>query len=183
MLRVIDIKQFDVVNGPDIRCSIWLSGCNNKCEGCWSPQTWDNNKGTPIIELWDKIDECINNPHIKGISILGGDPLFYLFNSIEKIRKGEENNTLKDLFLLLKKCHETKLSVWLWTGYTYEEIKQRCLTLGLWDSFVEYVDVLIEGRFELKNRDLTLMYRGSSNQRVIDLKNSVKRKQIIKVVE
>lgn len=175
MLNILEVKPYDVINGPGIRCSIWLAGCNNKCKDCWSPQTWNPNKGKKFNNIQFTIAHLISNPNIDGISILGGDPFYHLFNY--------DNNSVSELMKLLSMCHDTGKPVWLWTGYTYEDIKRRAIYYGLWEQIVKCVDVLIDGRFEVSKKDLNLLYRGSSNQRVINLKESEKLQEIIKVVE
>ena len=152
-MRYAKIRKFDVANGPDIRTTLFVTGCTNNCEGCFNRDLQDFNSG----ELWTKEIEdeflsYVKNPNIKGVNILGGEPM---------------EQTMDDsLVNLLKRVkEETGKDIWLWSGYIYENIindekKRRIL---------EQVDVLIDGRFQLENRDIKLKYRGSSNQRVIDV--------------
>lgn len=155
MINVLEYKQYDVINGPGIRCSIWLAGCNNHCKQCWSPQTWNPNQGEPLD--YTKVTRYITNPRIDGISILGGDPLYHVFNS--------KHGYIEVLTLLqFCKAHCNK-PLWLWTGYSYEKIKEE------YPKLLEYIDTLIEGKYDYKLRDLTLKWRGSSNQRIINLKH------------
>lgn len=153
MLKIIEIKQYDVVNGPGIRCSIWLSGCSNHCEGCWSPQTWNASKGNDF-DL-DKIISYITNKNIDGISILGGDPFYWLFQDNTKAKK--------ELLSLFKACYNTKKPVWVWTGYNYEYLKEH------FPEYLKYIDVIIDGKYDKTKRNLNLFWRGSENQRVIKL--------------
>lgn len=156
-MNILELKQYDVANGPGIRASIWVSGCSNKCEGCWSKHTWNPNQGTPYKEISSKIDELISNPNIDGISILGGDPFYWVINTPD----------YEFLQLLNKiKSYKKDLTIWVWTGYTLEELKQNTYA----KECLEYIDVLIDGKFEQDKKDLTLKYRGSSNQRVLYLK-------------
>lgn len=177
-MNIIEIKPYDVVNGPGIRCSIWLAGCNNNCKGCFSKHTWDPKKGRNFVEIEYTLNHIITNPELDGISILGGDPFYHLFNP------SYTDNSLNQLKLLLNMCHNTKKSVWLWTGYKYEDIKKQAIKAKLWETIVKCVDVIVDGKFEEDKKDLNLYYRGSSNQRIIDVKSSENEGYIIeKVVE
>lgn len=153
MLKILEIKQYDVVNGPGIRCSIWLSGCSNHCDGCWSPHTWDATKGIDFDP--NKIIPYINNENIDGISILGGDPFYWLFQNNEEAKK--------ELLSLFKLCHNTKKPVWVWTGYKYEYLKEH------FPEYLNYIDTLIDGKYDKTKRNLNLKWRGSENQRIIEL--------------
>lgn len=150
-MNIIEIKQYDVVNGIGIRTSIWLAGCNNHCKKCWSPNTWNPNQGNPYKDVKNEILGYLQDGKTDGVSILGGDPLYSVF---------EEDN-YDDLLDLLKTCKRYNKQVWLWTGYKFEDIVKKCpVILG-------YIDCLIDGKFDVNQRDLNLFYRGSSNQRII----------------
>lgn len=144
------IRKFDVTNGVGIRTTLFVSGCTHKCKGCFNEEQQDFNYGEPFTkEIEDKFIEYANNPLIKGISILGGEPL----------QQGD------DMYNLLKRLkEEVKKPIWLWTGYKYEYVKKSEMSKCL-----NYIDVLIDGKYEEEKRDLTLKYRGSSNQRVIEV--------------
>lgn len=158
MLNILEIKQYDVINGPGIRCSIWVAGCNNHCEGCWSKHTWNPNQGRPLKECIPEIKNYLNNPKVTGVSILGGDPFYHLFN-------GDYN----DVVTLLMLCHSYNKPVWVWTGYTKEEIDKRLQELRIPNLLTAFVDILIDGRFDITKKDMNLKWRGSSNQRIIEL--------------
>lgn len=152
MLHILEIKQYDVVNGPGVRCSIWLAGCNNHCKGCWSPHTWNPIQGMDFTEAKETIKQYVNNPRIDGISILGGDPFYWTF---------QDNTTAKEELLeVLKICHESNKPVWVWTGYKYEDIENK---------YLYYIDVLVDGKYEESRRNLNLKWRGSENQRIVKL--------------
>ncbi len=159
------IRKFDVSNGPGVRTTLFVSGCTNNCEGCFNKELQDFNYGekwTKNIE--DDFIKQVMNPNIVGVNILGGEPM-------DQIR----DEGLADLLKRIKS--ETKKSIWLWSGYLYENIissKDR-------DAILKYVDVLIDGRFELDKRNISLKYRGSSNQRVIDVKKSKETNKIIEI--
>jgi len=148
------IRKFDVSNGPNIRTTIFVSGCTNGCEGCFNKELQDFNYGSK----WDeKIEEeflsYVRNENVKGVNILGGEPLDQI-----------KDNDLLNLLIRIKK--ETNKEIWLWTGYTIEEAIKDKRRLEI----IKNVDVVIDGRFELDKRDISLKYRGSSNQRIIDVK-------------
>ncbi|MGY5238830.1 anaerobic ribonucleoside-triphosphate reductase activating protein [Clostridium tertium] len=159
------IRKFDVSNGPGIRTTLFVSGCTNNCEGCFNKDLQDFNYG----DKWTKETEeefigYVKNPNVKGVNILGGEPM-------EQIQD-------KDLFNLLKRIkEETKKSIWLWSGYLYEDIIKNENRL----SILSLVDVLIDGRFEIDKRNISLKYRGSSNQRVIDVLKSLEKKEVVEI--
>lgn len=182
MLHIIKYQQYDVVNGPGIRCSIWLAGCNNHCKNCWSTQTWNPVEGTKFIKVVDNIIKCVNNPRIDGISILGGDPLYWVMNKDLDYPEATITDNISDIFIadsinqlyyLLSICKKSGKPVWLWTGYLYEDILKKE------PKILDYIDVLIDGKFEESKKDLNLYWRGSSNQRIIDVKKSLKENKIV----
>lgn len=166
-MRYAKIRKFDVANGPDIRTTLFVTGCTNNCEGCFNKDLQDFNSG----ELWTKEIEdeflsYVKNPNIKGVNILGGEPM-------EQTMDDSLVNHLKRV------KEETGKDIWLWSGYIYENIindekKRRIL---------QQVDVLIDGRFQLENRDIKLKYRGSSNQRVIDVKKTLETGEISLIIK
>lgn len=148
------IRKFDVSNGPNIRTTLFVSGCTNRCEGCFNKELQDFNYGSK----WDEKIEAeflsyVRNENVKGVNILGGEPLDQI-----------KDNDLLNLLIRIKK--ETNKEIWLWTGYTIEEVIKDKRRLEI----IKNVDVVIDGRFELDKRDISLKYRGSSNQRIIDVK-------------
>lgn len=156
------IKYFDIVNGIGIRTSLFVSGCSNHCKGCFQPETWDFNYGQKFTdETIKEILDSIDNEHIAGLSILGGDPLEY--NNLEMVNKLIDE--FRNRFGFAK-------DIWMWTGYVLEDIMgENTRKLNKIDV-ARKVDILIDGRFELRKRDLKLKYRGSSNQRIIDMQLS-----------
>ena len=165
-MRYAQIRKFDVTNGPDVRTTLFVTGCTNNCEGCFNKELQDFNYGEEWTkETEDKFLEYAKNENVNGVNILGGEPMEQVMD-----------DSLYDLLLRIK--NETGKSIWLWSGYLYEEIikdnsKKRLL---------ELVDVLVDGRFVIAKRDITLKYRGSSNQRVIDVKKSLELNKIIEKV-
>ena len=161
-MNYAQIRKYDVTNGPGIRTTLFVSGCTHNCPECFNKEQQNFKYGykwTKEVED-DFINKCSNNS-VVGVSILGGEPL------------QQDPVIMKNLLSRIKM--ESKKEIWVWTGYTYEEIledeNKRCL--------LEFIDVLIDGKFELDKRNLNLKYRGSSNQRVIDVKKTTGSNEII----
>lgn len=150
------IKNYDIANGEGVRVSLFVSGCRNHCKGCFQPETWDFNYGKPYNkQTEDTIIDMLSNPHISGLTILGGDPM-------------EEENQ-KDVANLVKRVKRElpHINIWMYTGYDLPSIisgkvKHTIHTKGI----LENVDTIVDGKFELDKKDLSLYYRGSSNQKV-----------------
>lgn len=146
------IFKDDLINGTGVRISIFVSGCNFKCKGCYSPQSWEHDSGLEFTdEIKNDIFKEINDKsYLDGISFLGGDPL--------------TRKNYKDVIRLSKefKEHFPTKSIWLWSGFTLEQIQRSYCS-----DILKYLDVLVDGRFEEDKKDLTLPFRGSSNQRVL----------------
>ena len=154
------IKHFDTANGPGIRTSLFVSGCENHCKGCFNPETWNKENGDLFTEeILEELLNSIDQPYCSGLSLLGGDPLApYNLDEVKHIVE-----TFRKRFGFSK-------NIWMWTGYLFEDIIQN---KDKWE-IVKQVDCLVDGPFILKERDLTLKYKGSSNQRVIDVQDSQK---------
>ena len=145
------LKKVDTANGYGVRVSLFVSGCRNCCPGCFQPQTWDFSYGDPFTkETEDEILEALNHPWIQGLSILGGDPM------------EPENQAV--LLPFLRRVKETlpEKDVWIYTGYIYEDVSHSPL--------LRYADVLVDGPFMEDQKDAGLAFRGSRNQRIIDLR-------------
>ena len=154
-LRLLRTFKETIVDGVGLRYSIYFSGCSHACPGCHNEYSWNPNNGTELTyEILNEIANEINqNELLDGITISGGDPLF----------------NPKDMLKVLKFLKEkTKKNIWMYTGYTLEEIKKDDLR----KKCLKYVDVLVDGRFIKELYDPNIKFRGSSNQRIIDLKNS-----------
>lgn len=153
MLRYHNITKDDMLNGDGLRVVLWLAGCEHACPGCQNPITWDADGGLAFDEkAKDELFSELARPYISGITLSGGDPLY-------APRRAE-------LEELVKEIHERfpDKTIWLYTGYTYEEAAELPL--------MEYIDVLVDGRFIEAERDNLLSWRGSANQRVIDVKKT-----------
>lgn len=156
-MKYSDIKLWDVINGEGVRVSIFVSGCEHKCKGCFNPETWDCNYGsewTPEIE--DKILDYIDKYSItiRGLSVLGGDPTYPSNVSV-----------LSKFFDKFNKRFPDK-TIWIWSGYRIEEIVKDKDMLDM----IKKCDVLVDGRYMEQLKDLNLLFRGSSNQRIIEIK-------------
>ena len=164
MSKIAKIKPFDIANGKGIRTSVFFSGCEHYCKNCFNSDIWDFNVGEEFNrEFYEtKIKPTINE-HIAGLSILGGEPLHH------KNLKASYN--LVDWF----KTDFPDKTIWVWSGYTYEELMRRCATEKNDDInwIVVNIDVLVDGRFIEEQKDLTLKWCGSRNQRVIDVQKSI----------
>ena len=152
------IKRFDIANGVGIRTSVFVSGCSNKCKGCFNQELWDKDYGQEFTdETIKEILDSIDKPYIDGLSILGGDPLEYY--NLEMVDK---------LIVEFRKRFEFNKSIWMWTGYLLEDIINDDRR---WEV-VRKLDYLVDGPFIQKKKNLKLKYRGSENQRIIDMQNS-----------
>ena len=150
-MNYAEIKKVDIANGPGVRVSLFVSGCRNHCKGCFNPETWDFDYGRPFTrETEDEIIEALRPSWIQGLSILGGEPT------------EEENAAVLIPFLKRMRAALPDKDIWLYSGYTYETLRDKeILTLA---------DVLVDGPFLLELKDAGLAFRGSRNQRIIDLK-------------
>ncbi|MGL5711091.1 MAG: anaerobic ribonucleoside-triphosphate reductase activating protein [Cetobacterium sp.] len=165
-MYISDTKKFDFLNGEGIRMSIFVSGCSHYCDSCFNKKTWNPKFGKEFNNsLKEEIFEHFENNLmlLSGISILGGDPTY-------KTNIAPLTEFLKEF----KSKFPTK-TIWIWSGYTFDEIKESEKMFEL----IKLCDVLVDGKFELSKKNLDLKFRGSENQRVIDLKKSIKKNQII----
>ena len=164
------IKYCDVSNGPGVRVSLYVSGCRNRCKGCFNPETWDFDYGMPFTEeVEDKIIEAMKPDYVKGFTLLGGDPF-----------EPENSRALLPFLKRLRKLYPQK-SFWCFTGYDYE---RDLLTGKLGDADVvmeilHTLDVLVDGKFMEDKKDLSLRFKGSSNQRTILVQKSLETDEVV----
>lgn len=155
------IRKMDISNGPGVRVSIFMQGCSFHCKNCFNPETWDFKSGIDFNdEVIDKIIELANYDYIKGLSILGGEPM--------------HPNNIKGTTLLAKRFKEKypDKTIWVWSGFLFDkDLKDK--------EVLNYIDVLVDGRYEDELHDFTLRWKGSSNQRVIDVKKSLKNNKVV----
>lgn len=163
-MKYAKIRKMDISNGEGVRVSLFVQGCSFHCKNCFNPETWDFNKGKEFttIEV-NKIVQLANKDYINGLSILGGEPLH---------PKNIESVSMLCEYFKYKYPYKT---IWLWTGFRYEDILKRENNYNIFN----YIDILVDGQFEEDKKDLTLKWRGSSNQRVIDCKKSLAENKII----
>lgn len=156
-----------IVDGPGLRMVIWTQGCNHNCKGCHNPQTHDINKGY-YIETSEIIDKMKDLKIQKGITLSGGEPFLQP----------------KPLVEIAKEAKNMGLDVWAYTGFEFEElIDTNNIEYFNNINLLKYVDVLVDGKFVLEKRDISLLFRGSSNQRIIDVKQSLEKKEVILMKE
>jgi len=154
------ITKTDVANGSGIRVVLWVSGCEHHCPGCHNPQTWDEKSGK-IFDDNTKIElfKALDNPYIAGVTFSGGDPLHP--NNIETVTALAQE--IKEKF--------PEKNIWLYTGYEWEKIKEY--------SIMKCIDVVVEGKFIQTQRNISLKWRGSSNQRVVNVKKSKENNTVV----
>ncbi len=160
--RVADYKPFVMVDGEGVRCSLYVSGCPFACAGCFNEAAWSFRYGTPLdAGLEDRIAADLAHEAVQGLSLLGGEPMLNTGVCLRVVRR-------------LRAEHGRRKDVWCWTGYTFEELLAEAAA-GQDDKaeLLRELDVLVDGRFELAQRDLTLAFRGSRNQRVLDVPASL----------
>lgn len=156
------IRKMDISNGPGVRVSIFMQGCAFHCKNCFNPNTWDFNGGQEFNQgTIDEVLDLCKEGHIKGLSILGGEPMHP--NNIEATTK---------LAKAFKEKYPDK-SIWVWSGFKFDEdLKDK--------EVMKYIDVLVDGQYKDELHDFRLKWRGSSNQRVIDVKESLKEDKVVK---
>ena len=164
------IKKYDIADGEGVRVTLFVSGCTNHCKGCFQPQTWDFKYGTPYTE--DTEQELID-PNISGLTLLGGEPF-----------EVENQQVLVGLLRRVRRELPEK-TVWSYTGFVYDRDlvpggKRYC---DVTDEMLSYIDVLVDGPFIEEQKDIRLTFRGSANQRVLDLKETRRTGSIVKYID
>lgn len=161
-IRIAGIEEESIVDGPGIRLVVFTQGCSHKCKGCHNPKT-HSYVGGYEIEIDDIINMIKSNPLLDGITISGGEPFDQAFYASQ----------------LAKKVKGLGLNVVTYTGYTFEELMSNTVQNQGYRDLILETDILIDGKFEITQKDLTLPFRGSKNQRIIDVKNSIISNKII----
>ncbi|MEA4813690.1 MAG: anaerobic ribonucleoside-triphosphate reductase activating protein [Oscillospiraceae bacterium] len=165
-----EIKKTDIADGIGTRVSLFVSGCTHHCKNCFNPETWDFGAGKPYTsDTEQEILKALEPPYIHGLTLLGGEPM--------------EPDNQSELVKLLRKVRETypKKTIWCYTGYTLEtdllkESRARC---AVTDEMLSMIDVLVDGEYIDEERDISLRFRGSRNQRLIDLRPTLAAGKII----
>ena len=169
------IKGHDTANGYGIRVSLFVSGCTHHCKGCFNPETWNFNYGKDYTkETEDEIIKLLKRDYVRGLSLLGGEPM-------EKVNQIEIVNLLRRV----KKELPNK-DIWCYSGYTFDKDllpKDGKVHIDVTEEILSYLDVLVDGEFVEPLKDLRLRFRGSSNQRVIDVKETLKQGKVVKLFD
>lgn len=155
-----NITHDDMLNGEGLRVVLWVAGCEHHCKNCQNPETHDPNGGIKFInETFDELLEALNHDHIQGLTLSGGDPL-------------HPNNRYEigQLCKLIKSFYPQK-DIWLYTGYKFEEIKRL--------KVMQYIDVLVDGRYIEELNDINYEWAGSTNQRIIDVQKSLELNEVV----
>ena len=167
-----NIKKLDIANGLGVRVSLFVSGCRNHCEGCFQPETWDFSYGHEFTaETEEEIIEALAPDFVRGLSVLGGEPF-----------EPENQRALLPFLTRVKETYPEK-DIWCYTGYTLDgellrESRARCEAT---DGMLSLIDVLIDGRFVAAKKNLSLSFRGSENQRLIDLPATLQAGRVIEL--
>ena len=161
------IKNCDIANGPGVRVSLFVSGCTHRCLGCFNEVAWDLNYGEPFTQdTIDSILKMLRPSHIRGLTLLGGEPF-----------EPENQASIVELLRQIKKAYPDK-SIWAFSGYLFDKdiLSGR---LGDTSEYLSYLDVLVDGPFVLEKKNLSLRFRGSENQRIIDVPASLSTGEVI----
>ena len=156
------IKKSDIANGEGIRTTLFVSGCRNKCKNCFNPETWSFTYGTPFTEaVAEELLATFRSPFVAGMTILGGEPM-----------EPENQRELLPLFREFKRRFPNK-TLWVFTGNLYEELTagegNHFKSLDITEELLSYIDILVDGRYEEEKKSLGIRFRGSTNQRIIDM--------------
>lgn len=164
------IKNCDIANGPGVRVSLFVSGCTHRCPGCFNEVAWDFDYGTPFTQRTiEDILAMLKPPHIKGLTLLGGEPF-----------EPQNQPAIVELLRQVKKAYPEK-SIWAFSGYLFDKdiLAGR---LGPWEitkEYISYLDVLVDGPFVMAKKNLSLRFRGSENQRLIDVPKSLEAGEVV----
>ena len=163
-MNIYSYLKCDVANGAGLRVVCFFSGCSHHCEGCYSKETWKFSAGLPFDkQMQDQVIKDLSNPYTTGLTVSGGDCL--------------HPRNAKDLlpFLQRVKLELPEKDIWCWTGHTFQELKNNLLQA----QCLEYIDILIDSKFDKSLYSSDLIFRGSSNQKIIDVQSSLKHNQLV----
>lgn len=160
-MRYADIKTMDIANGIACGVALFVQGCPFHCKDCFNQETWDFNGGKEWTDEIQKYFVDLASPYyIRRVSILGGEPL-----------APENIDTVDDIVREIRYVYGDTKKIWLYTGYTYEEVKDK--------PIIPYIDVLVDGRFEVEKKNLDLAFRGSENQRLINIPETLEKGEVV----
>ena len=166
------IKNYDIANGLGVRVTLFVSGCTHHCDGCFNEETWSFSSGKPFTkETEDEIIKLLSPDYIKGLTLLGGEPM-------EKVNQA----ALYPFVKRVKEAYPDK-NIWCYSGYTLDEITKGRAHTDVTDALLGFIDVLVDGEFKKELYSIALKFRGSSNQRVIDLKETLKQGKTVLLLE
>ena len=161
-IKIASVMDDSIVDGPGIRMTVFFQGCSHGCKGCFNKETWDFNGGH-YCDVEDIYKAAMNNPLLDGITLSGGDPIYQVKGALE----------------LVKLFENTPLNIFVYTGFTFEELLEISKNNEDLQAFLEKIDYLVDGKFDITKKDISLRFRGSSNQRIINVKQSLKENKII----
>lgn len=169
-MNYADIKRVDVANGEGVRVSVFVSGCNHHCKGCFNECAWDFNYGNHFTEKEiDQVLEYMNHDYIAGLTLLGGEPL--------------EKQNQEGLLPLVKKVKEKfpDKNIWCYTGFDFEKdiVGKMVPNNPTTQELLNYIDVVVDGKFEEEKKNPSLRFRGSENQRILDVKQTIQNKKVM----
>ena len=165
-----NIKYYDIANGEGVRTSLFVSGCTHHCKNCFNPETWDFRYGKPFTkQVEDEIIKSLEPDYINGLTLLGGEPM--------------EKANQRALLPFLKRVREScpQKTIWCYSGYLFDsellnESRARC---EVTDQMLSLIDILVDGEFKEEQKDITLRFKGSANQRIIDVQKSLKEGKVV----
>lgn len=161
---IADYKPFNMVDGEGVRCSLYVSGCLFNCPGCYNRVAQNFHYGKPYTQqLEDQIIQDLSQSYVQGLTLLGGEPFLNTQVCLKLVRR-------------VRKEFGHKKDIWSWSGYAWEELMQESADKL---ALLNYLDILVDGRFLEAKKDLTLQFRGSSNQRIIDVPKSLAQEQVV----
>ena len=161
-VRLAGIAYESLVNGPGMRRVFFAQGCKHKCKGCFNPET-HSFEGGKIMDMDKLINDVLDNPMLKGVTFSGGDPI-------------EQAHSFS---YMAKAFKNSNLDIWCYTGYTFEELLEAMKVDTSIKELLNNIDVLVDGKFEINNKKEGLKYKGSSNQRIIDVKKSLDTGEVV----
>ncbi|MBQ3565953.1 MAG: anaerobic ribonucleoside-triphosphate reductase activating protein [Oscillospiraceae bacterium] len=164
-MNYASIKKCDIANGTGVRVSLFVSGCTHHCQGCFNKETWDFGYGSEYSEkTQQEIIEALKPAHISGLTLIGGEPM-----------EPSNQRVLVNLVKQVKQIYPNK-NIWCYTGYNFENdlLKDSRARCEVTDELLSYIDIIVDGRFEAEKRNLMLKFRGSENQRIILVQQSLK---------
>ena len=165
-----EIKKFDIANGMGVRVSLFVSGCTHHCKNCFNEVTWDFRYGQEFTkETENMIMEYLKPSHVAGLTLIGGEPM--------------EQPNQRGLLPLVKRVKETypNKNIWCYSGYLFDEelLKPSRARCEVTDELLSYIDILVDGKFVEELKDVTLRFKGSSNQRIIDVQESLRQGEVV----